>query len=152
MLRIDQYFAPYAGNSEITDEIKQNATQLLESVNQLMLEAQEDGVGFTINPKTSSYISGAGNGGFRLSNSTVGASKSKHKTGQAVDIYDPDREFASWILAHKGKLADAGLYAERFEWTKTWTHLQNVAPASGQLLFRPSMDEPLAGLPPPWVG
>ena len=150
MIRADQYFQSAAGNSEITQEIKDNATALLESVNNLMLEAQEDGVGFTINPKTQSYISGSGNGGFRLSASTVGASKSKHKTGNAVDIYDPDREFASWILAHKSKLADAGLYTEDFRFTVSWVHLQNIAPGSGLLVFRPTIAEPTHGYPPPW--
>ncbi len=151
MIRLDEYFAGHTGHSEISESIKQNATELLESVNQLMLEAQEDGVGFTINPKTKSYISGSGNGGFRPSNSSVGASKSKHKEGKAVDIYDPDREFASWILAHKGKLAEAGLYAEDFRWTRSWCHLQNVPPGSGQLVFRPSISEPLVGPPPQWA-
>lgn len=157
MIRPDEYFSAYTGHSEITEEIKKNASELLESVNQLMLEAQEDGVGFTINPKTKSYISGSGNGGFRPSDSTVGASKSKHKTGNAVDIYDPDREFASWILAHKGKMADAGLYAEDFRWTTSksgsggWCHLQNVPPGSGQIVYRPSIAEPLGPPPPAWA-
>ncbi len=151
MIRIDQYWGPHTGHSEITEEIKKNASELLESVNQLMLEAQEDGVGFTINPKTKSYISGNGNGGFRPSDSTVGASKSKHKTGNAVDIYDPDREFASWILAHKGKMADAGLYTEDFRYTPVWVHLQNIAPGSGLLVFRPTIAEPTHGYPPPWA-
>jgi len=150
MIRIDEYFNGHTGHSEITEEIKKNASELLESVNQLMLEAQEDGVGFTINPKTKSYISGNGNGGFRPSDSTVGASKSKHKTGNAVDIYDPERMFASWVMANKGKLADAGLYTEDSRWTPSWLHLQNIKPNSGQIVFRPSMDEPLAPYPEPW--
>lgn len=150
MIRIDQYFGPYNGNTEITEEIKNNATELLESVNQLLLEAQQDGVGFLINPKTSSYISGSGNGGFRLSDSKVGASKSKHKTGNAVDIYDPERMFASWVMANKGKLADAGLYTEDVRWTPSWVHLQNIPPNSGQVVYRPSMSEPLASYPEPW--
>lgn len=156
MIRVDQYWGPHTGHSEITEEIKKNASELLESVNQLMLEAQEDGVGFTINPKTKSYISGNGNGGFRPSDSTVGASKSKHKTGNAVDIYDPDREFASWCLAHKGKLADAGLCIENPQWTYSangnhWLHLQNVPPGSGQIVYRPSIAEPLGPPPPAWA-
>ena len=150
MIRIDEYFAGHSGHSEISESIKQNAVELLESVNQLMLEAQEDGVGFTINPKTKSYISGSGNGGFRPSNSTVGASKSKHKTGNGADIYDPERMFASWALANKGKLADAGLYIEDPRWTPSWLHLQNIPPNSGQIVYRPSMAEPLASYPEPW--
>ena len=157
MIRLDEYFNGHAGHSEITEEIKKNASELLESVNNLMLQAQQDGVGFTINAKTSSYISGSGNGGFRPSDSTVGAAKSKHKTAQAIDIYDPDREFASWCLAHKGKMADAGLYAEDFRWTTSksgaggWVHLQNIAPGSGMIVFRPSISEPLGPPPPAWA-
>lgn len=156
MIRESEYWGIHTGHSEITESIKKNATELLESVNQLMLEAQEDGVGFTINPKTKSYISGSGNGGFRPSNSTVGASKSKHKEGKAVDVFDPDREFASWCLAHKSKLADAGLYMENPAWTTGkngiggWVHLQSVAPGSGQIVYRPSMAEPLGPPPPAW--
>lgn len=155
MIREAEYWGTYIGHSEISESIKQNAIELLESVNQLMLEAQEDGVGFTINPKTKSYISGERNGGFRPSDSLVGASKSKHKEGKAVDIYDPDREFASWCLAHKSKLADAGLYIENPAWTYSgngnhWLHLQNVPPGSGQVVFRPSLSEPLGPPPPAW--
>jgi hypothetical protein len=157
MIRLDEYFSGHAGHSEISESIKQNAIELLESINQLMLEAQEDGVGFTINPKTRSYISGSGNGGFRPSDSKVGASKSKHKEGKAVDIFDPDREFASWCLAHKSKLADAGLYMENPQWTINrsgiggWVHLQNAAPGSGMIVFRPSISEPLGPPPPQWA-
>lgn len=126
MITLSQWLGPWVGHQDATQEVQENAELMLERVNNLLTDALADGVALKINPKTRSWVSGQTLGGFRPSDSTVGARKSKHKTGNAVDIYDPLGELDGWIT--NDKLVEHGLYREHADHTKGWCHLQDVPP------------------------
>lgn len=144
MITLAQYLGPYANHPDATREVKTNAEGMLDKVSDVLQAAQADGVALNVNPRTGSYVAGEGNGGLRPAASTVGAPQSKHKTGHAVDVYDPNRELASWVWANKDIVERAGLHIERPEWTPSWVHFQDVAPASGVFAFVPNSSAPLA--------
>ena len=63
--------------------------------------------------------------------------KSKHLFGQAVDIYDPNKQLQKWVLANIPLLEKAGLWCEDFSATPNWVHFQIVPPFSGKRFFKP---------------
>lgn len=65
------------------------------------------------------------------------APKSKHLTGHAADISDPDGELAKWCKANVAVLEKAGLWMEDPDFTPTWCHFQTVPPNSGRRFFKP---------------
>ncbi len=72
-------------------------------------------------------------------NATVpnAAVNSKHMTGQAVDIVDPDGDLDAWCMANIDTLTDMGLWLEHPSSTKGWCHLQSIPPRSGNNPFYP---------------
>lgn len=141
--------AQYFGNKPHTIAQEAAADKLLAAVN-LLLHKAEDGCGYEywIDPDTGTQISGAkggaGDGGFRLPNSTTGAKSSKHKLARAVDVYDPNRVLAQWIVSNPSLLKAHGLYCEDFRWTPVWCHFQDIAPKSGMRIYIPAMTPALA--------
>lgn len=138
---------------DLTDDIIENAKDLLIRVNSLLQLAAADGVvpgevrpgdcvasGWrppTVNAKTPNA-----------------APNSKHMTGRGIDIRDtPERRLAQWCLNHRTTMAELGLWGERPQWTATWVHLQNIAPGRPPIptaprFFIPSSAHPLvAALP-----
>lgn len=115
---------------EITDAIKENAIDLLRRIN-LLLPFMHN-VDFEINPRTGTLVSS----GWRpksVNNATPGAApKSKHVTGQAIDLYDPDGEIKTWCYENQDILArpEIDLYIEHPSATKGWLHAQSVPPKS----------------------
>lgn len=144
MITLAQYLGPYANHPDVTREIRSNADLMLDKVSEILQAAQSDGVTLHINPHTGCYVAGNGNGGFRPAGATVGAPASKHKSGHAVDIYDPHRELARWVWKNQSAVEGSGLHIERPEWTPTWLHFQDVAPGSGVFAFIPNASAPLA--------
>lgn len=65
------------------------------------------------------------------------APKSKHLTGQAVDISDRDGQLKTWVLLNIQLMIDIGFWFESFQTTTTWVHFQIVPPASGKRFFNP---------------
>lgn len=63
--------------------------------------------------------------------------KSKHLFGQAVDIYDPNKELQKWCKNNEAVLVDSELWMEDFSATPTWCHFQIVSPRSGKRWFLP---------------
>lgn len=67
--------------------------------------------------------------------------KSKHLSGQAVDISDPNGHLQEWCKANQTLIRQVGLWMEDFSFTKTWVHFQCVPYGSfklgGSLWFRP---------------
>lgn len=63
--------------------------------------------------------------------------KSKHLSGEAVDIFDPDKKLQEWTLANVDKLEEIGLWCEDFSATKNWVHYQISASKSGKRFFMP---------------
>ena len=63
---------------------------------------------------------------------------SLHMRCFAIDIEDNDHTLAKWCQANADTvLKDLGLYLEHPDFTPTWTHVQLVAPGSGNRVFRP---------------
>jgi uncharacterized protein YcbK (DUF882 family) len=65
------------------------------------------------------------------------APKSKHLTGNAADIYDPDKSLAKWCMENVKVLEDAGLWCEHPDYTPNWVHFQILPPRSGNRFFKP---------------
>lgn len=65
------------------------------------------------------------------------ATQSKHLTGQAVDIYDPNGELKSWVVANIALMETTGFWFEDFGSTPNWVHWQILAPHSGKRFFIP---------------
>jgi uncharacterized protein YcbK (DUF882 family) len=65
------------------------------------------------------------------------APNSWHCSGHAVDILDIDGQLKAWILQNVPLLEEVGLWCEDFEHTKTWVHLQDKPPRSGNRFFKP---------------
>jgi len=152
----EQYFAHYKDlAAEIPQEHRDHAEALVARVNPVLELAAADGVRVLHNPFTGSRIAGnKGGGGYRIDDHG-GESNSKHKKGQAVDIYDPYRELADWCFKHRESVlgeASADLYMEDPRWTTTWVHLQIVAPGSGRRVFIPHSRPPFTGPVPSQVG
>jgi len=63
--------------------------------------------------------------------------KSRHLFCQAVDISDSKRELQKWCKDNESLLVEVGLWCESFVFTKTWVHMQTVAPISGRRWFMP---------------
>lgn len=63
--------------------------------------------------------------------------KSRHLSGEAIDIRDPEGKLQAWILANIQVLEEAGLWCEDFAHTSGWVHFQTVPPASGKRFFIP---------------
>lgn len=63
--------------------------------------------------------------------------KSKHLSGEAVDISDPKRELQAWCKANVAVLEAANLWCEDFSATPNWVHFQSIAPKSGKRFFMP---------------
>lgn len=67
------------------------------------------------------------------------APNSKHTTGQAIDLADPDGDLDEWLLSATGQAAmvEIGLWQEHPAATKGWAHVQTVPPRSGNRTFYP---------------
>jgi len=147
---IDEYLATYKGHPDATQEVLDNASDLLYKCNKLYALAYADGCELPDNPKTGSGVSGRTDGGFRPGNSHTGAPNSTHKTGQGVDRYDPSRRFAAWCLANLDHLKECELWMEDPRWTPSWVHLQSIPPKSKKRVYIPNANAPLADYPEAW--
>ena len=148
MITLSDWLGPYDDHVDATDDVRAAAEAMLDAVNRCYAAYASTGASLPTNPATGNGVSGNGHGGFRPCDCSVGAAGSQHKTGHAVDRYDPDRAFARWCLRNLDMLAGLGLHMEDPRWTPSWVHLQDVPPKSGRLVFIPSSSLPLAaGLP-----
>ena len=143
-ITLTQYLGKYADHPDAKAAVREAAVDMLAKVNELYALAKEHGLDMPDNPVTKSGVSGSANGGFRPQVCPIGAPKSTHKTGHAVDRYDPHRKFASWCLEHLDELVGRGLYMEDPRWTPTWVHLQDVPPGSKRTVYIPSTAPALA--------
>ena len=140
MITIDEYFGPFADHLDATSEVRRNAKNLIEACAKLEALAVKDGVEFPDNPATGSGVSGRTYGGFRPQSCPQGARRSAHKTGEAVDRYDPHARIGRWCLANSGKggaLEQCGIYIEHPDKTNGWCHWSTRAPGSGRRVFYP---------------
>jgi hypothetical protein len=137
MISLAEYVGPWGRSPDWTSERKQNAIGLLSAVWKLMSLAMSDGIEFPINPVTHSSVSGQTLGGFRPQASPVGAPKSNHKQGLAVDLYDPHDLIDAWCMSHLDVLEQCGIWLESPTATPGWSHWQCVPPKSGRRVFLP---------------
>lgn len=148
-ITLAQYAGPYLSSADFTLERRANAIDLLAAANAVISLAGADGVVFALNPATGCLVAGNGNGGFRPQSSRIGAPASSHKQGAAVDVYDPQRRFASWCYYHQAQVEAAGIAAvENPRWTPTWVHLDRKPRL--MFFFVPDSSQPRAGPVPVW--
>lgn len=62
---------------------------------------------------------------------------SKHMTGEAIDLFDPDGSLDRWLMLNQKVLKDLGLWLEHPDATPRWCHVQTIPPHSGNRVFVP---------------
>lgn len=121
---------------DMTPQIEKNGVIMVELANKLLDAAKAAGI--VIHEETQW---GAVSSGWRppsINKATAGASRtSKHMTGQAIDIFDPDGTLDMWMLSNPDVLAEIGLWQESPASTPKWAHCQSVPPGSGRRVFSP---------------
>lgn len=123
----------------LTQEIERNARLTVELVGKLLTQARSYGVTLDLSPKTGSLVASGWRPPAVNSATANAAPNSKHMTGQACDIYDPDGDLDDWLMTGEGQaaLTALGLWMEHPSATKSWAHLQTVPPRSGRRVFHP---------------
>lgn len=137
---------------DLTQQITDNATELLRVVNILLDFAEADGVRPNLDEVTGTYVAS----GWRppaVNDRTANSAKdaSTHLTGRGIDLDDHlDRRLAVWCCKNLDVLKRLGLYMEDPRWTggrerkpgegerDPWVHLQIVPPKSGRRVYVPS--------------
>lgn len=137
MITLSQYVGKWDSSPDWTDGRKENAIKLLDAVNKMMDCLSAYGIEFPVNSSTNSQVSGQTLGGFRPQNCTIGAPKSSHKEGLAVDIHDPINAIDNWLLQNQDKLDEFGIYIEAPTSTISWSHWSIKPPRSGRHVFQP---------------
>lgn len=119
--------------------IEREADRTVELVNALLHRAQQAGVSFDIHPITGTMVSSGWRPPSLNANTPGAAPNSKHMTGQAVDVYDPDGDLDEWLMSIDGQdcMTELGLWHEHPSATKGWAHLQTLPPRSGRRTFYP---------------
>lgn len=136
MITIEEYVGIHADSPDWTALRKANAEVLLLDVNALIEYLTADlGTPPRVNPKTDSQVSGTTFGGFRPQDCCEGAPDSSHKTGEGVDVYDPDGGLDSSI--NDALLVKYNLHREHPAHTPGWLHLTKRPPPSGRRTFFP---------------
>jgi len=140
MITMEQY---WMGRDEkyplaLDTQTRRNAAVTVDLANRMLVIAKT--YGYTRHENPNGY--GEVSSGWRppaVNAATPGASRtSKHMTGQAIDIYDPDNWLDRWCLSPlHGTLGLLGLWLEHPDSTPGWCHIQTVPPASGNRVFRP---------------
>lgn len=117
---------------ELTDTIIGNAMTLLARAN-LLISSFREATGDTEQRHVTSGWRPA-----EVNAATPNAApKSRHMTGEAVDIADPEGDLDQWCIENPLRLEDIGLWQEHPSATKGWCHLQSVPPKSGRRVFFP---------------
>lgn len=144
MITSDDYFRAYADHPAITPLIRASAESMLAAVNDLLVWAYEHGWKPRKNPHTGTLVSGQDNGGWRPPDCPIGAAKSAHKQGRAVDIYDPDGALDKLISEYDSAnglqntvLEQFDLYREHPGATSGWCHLSDRPTSDGRRNFWP---------------
>ena len=124
---------------DYTPQISDNLDAVVEKVNQFLAKY------------TGPVLVNSGWRPAAVNSSTMGAApKSNHMVGLAVDLSDVDGKIMAYVLNNLDLALKLGLYFEDWRWTKTWCHIQIIAPKSKKRIFRPS--EALASAPQRWSG
>lgn len=119
-------------DSDFTPEVCFNAGQLIEKINALGYKPPKV-FSSCLRSKAAQIRIYKEKGITDISKIPLG---SAHITGKAVDIAD-DGSLQKWLLSNVEKLEKLGLYCEDFSATKTWVHIQSIAPKSSKTFFMP---------------
>jgi len=111
---------------ELTPELRGNARDIVERVNQLL---QRAGIAAQI---SSGWRPAAIN-----ANVPGAARHSKHISCLAIDLHDREGALDAWCMAHLAVLEELGLWLEHPAATPGWCHLQTCPPRSGNRVFEP---------------
>jgi hypothetical protein len=123
----------------LTPQIEHEAERTVDLANKLLDTAALHGIILPPHPTNHTPVSS----GWRppaINAGTLGAApNSKHMTGRAIDLYDPDGDLDNWLMTDKGvgTLEALGLWMEHPSATKGWCHLQTVPPGSNKRVFYP---------------
>jgi hypothetical protein len=129
---------------ELTAEIRINVAKLIPRVNAIIAMMARDGIAPAEDASTHCAVASGWRPGAVNAGIANAAARSKHMTGEAVDLRDnPERELCRWALANPDALVTMGLWMEDPRWTPGWLHLQCVPPKSGNLVFVPSSAPPM---------
>lgn len=120
---------------DMSPEIVRNAAHLLRRVNTLIAIMHD--VAMETHPVTGNPISSGWRPPSINASTPNAAPRSRHMSGQAVDLYDPEGEIDAWCLEHQDMLSEVCLWMEHPSATKGWSHLQSVPPRSGRRVFWP---------------
>lgn len=135
---------------DLTPEIIEDAAETVGVVNELLAEAEADGIEPAIDELTGTHVAS----GWRppaINDRTANAAKgtSTHLTALGVDLEDhDDRRLARWCIANLWQLEKLGLFMEDPRFTggrvnsDPWCHLQRRAPSSRRRVFVPSSAPP----------
>jgi Peptidase M15 len=123
----------------LTADIEREAARTVDLANKLLAQAQTYHVTVDMHPANNSPVSSGWRPPEVNAATPNAAARSKHMTGQAVDIYDPDGDLDEWLMTGEGQaaLTALGLWHENPAATKGWAHLQTVPPRSGRRTFHP---------------
>jgi len=126
VITLEDYFGRVSHIAAPSEEIQINARELLLRVNTLLAAI---GVKTTVNS------------GWRppAYNATIpnAAPNSKHMTGHAIDLADPDSDIDDLLFKDPTILIEHKLWMEHPLATKGWCHLQSIPPRSGNRIFFP---------------
>ena len=140
-ITLDQYWMGrnITYKKELTKELIQNATDIVDCTNKLLNMAADDGVVIS-NQKV--------NSGWRpksVNDKTPGSDpNSPHVDANGIDLGEyADRRLRIWINDNPEKVKEAGFVAiEKFSATPTWVHLQRRLPLNwqkGPVIFIPAV-------------
>lgn len=123
----------------MSPDLERNATLMVELANKLLILAHSAGVSMEKSPRTGTVVSSGWRPASVNANTPNAAPNSKHMTGQAIDLYDPDGDLDEWLLTADGQkvMTDLGLWHENPAATKGWAHVQSLPPRSGRRTFNP---------------
>lgn len=120
-------------SKELTAEITKNAEQTVKLANALLSEFR-----FDVKTDTEQRHVKSGWRPPEVNAATPNAAlRSRHMTGQAIDIADPEGDLDEWCMSHTDTLARLGLWLEHPASTKGWCHVQTIPPKSGNRVFYP---------------
>jgi len=123
----------------LTPDIEREAFRTVDLANKLLSQAQTYGVTVDMHPVNKSPVSSGWRPPEVNAATPNAAARSKHMTGQAIDIYDPDGDLDAWLMTGEGQAAMValGLWHEHPSATKGWAHVQTVPPRSNNRTFYP---------------
>lgn len=124
---------------DLEPDVKENAEATVEKVNSLLAVLEAEGVPLEAHPNTLSIVSSGWRPPQVNAQIKGAAPRSKHMTGQACDLYDPEGAIDDYLMSEAGQsvLVAGGLWLEHPSATKTWCHVQTVGPRSGRRVFYP---------------